>query len=916
MSVQVIQYLLVPDSSAARRVRRALVENSARSGILVGTWPELVETARNAYLLPDAGDDWDEKLHTALEALRGSFWAESFSVSPHETAITVEKVFYQLVSATDPHSELDLAGSGNLPRRPRKHVEDLALLYTKLEGQLPARLSMVRRLLAESAQYAIQHLCVYYLEGLPHLTRWQTALIEKLNADAGVSLDAQLTSVLKDTLSGEQLPGVPGGLLTLQKALFRPPGEKTSSDDSVQWVGVRDFLEEAEVAAGMVQHMLAEHEDLRHSDIGLLLPERFEYSVAVQDAFTLAGLPLSGLPVEHWQRDLGREALFQFLYCRQKPAPAMALAVCLSSPLMPWSREEGAVLAQTVMDGDYGLRPFSKAGRDACAMLDLLRKGDETPDSLIQAIQSFISLLDGGDEYAGHVQQAKAAAESACTLLETVSVIDWAALRRAASPKIITTGESPDFNLEGVTVWREGHEPWRPVRHLLIFGFAEGSYPSEPGSSPVFVDDDLNAIRDHLGLPVGTSADELQRRRARFRRQLAAVSDSARFLVPHRDPHGADQAPSESLVFMYQLFDPPKAIDTPEDLVLQLDAVADREHIHYLAQTKPGIPKPPRPIVASDIEFDRDLLALRTNANGGQKPESPSSLETLMVSPLAWLLRRLHAEPLGWMPEGANVMLLGTLAHEVFENLFNNESLLIEINKIETKVSSLLDVAIRRHAPFLRAAQWRVERQHLSAGITKAALAWREILSALNAEVLGSEEWLAGNLDGVPIHGQADVLLGLPNNRLLVVDYKRSSSRSRRPRMQRGYDSQASLYRTMLQTGGPKDRENTELIRRLKGAVQTGIVYYLLNDQTALSDSVLIESGGIPGWEALEGDVAGHAIELIEGSLQKVQAGFLRLNREGDAVFFEKQAGLKPYALENSPLIPLFTLPDEAGEAE
>ena len=287
-----------------------------------------------------------------------------------------------------------------------------------------------------------------------------------------------------------------------------------------------------------------------------------------------------------------------------------------------------------------------------------------------------------------------------------------------------------------------------------------------------------------------------------------------------------------------------------------------------------------------------------------------------MVSPLAWLLRRLHAEPLGWTPESANVMLLGTLAHEVFEKLFNKDRQLIEIKQIETRVESLLDEAIRRHAPFLRAAQWRVERQHLSAGITKAALAWREILSALNAEVLGSEEWLAGNLDGVPIHGQADVLLGLPNNRLLVVDYKRSSSRSRRPRMQRGYDSQASLYRTMLQTGGPKDRENTELIRRLKGAVQTGIVYYLLNDQTALSDSVLIESGGIPGWEAVEGDVAGHAIELIERRLQQVQAGLLCLNREGEAVFFEKQAGVKPYALENSPLIPLFTLPDEAGEAD
>ena len=129
----------------------------------------------------------------------------------------------------------------------------------------------------------------------------------------------------------------------------------------MQWLGVRDFLEEAEVAAGMAQQMLAENPGLTPSDIGLLMPDTFEYSLAVNDAFSAAGLPLSGLPVDHWQRDLGREALFHFLYCRQKPSPAMALAVCLSSPLMPWSKEQGAELAQTVMDGDYRLRPFPSA---------------------------------------------------------------------------------------------------------------------------------------------------------------------------------------------------------------------------------------------------------------------------------------------------------------------------------------------------------------------------------------------------------------------------------------------------------------------------------------------------------------------------------------------------------------------------
>ena len=260
-------------------------------------------------------------------------------------------------------------------------------------------------------------------------------------------------------------------------------------------------------------------------------------------------------------------------------------------------------------------------------------------------------------------------------------------------------------------------------------------------------------------------------------------------------------------------------------------------------------------------------------------------------------------------------MLLGTLAHQVFEELFQSGQPPPEREEITGRVDVLLDDAIRQHGPFLRAAQWQVERRHLASGITKAALAWREVLQTLGAEILGSEEWLEGKLDGIPIHGQADVLLGLSDNRLLVVDYKRSSANNRRPRMQKGYDSQASLYRTMLQTGGPKDKERTELINYLSKVGQAGIVYFMLNDQTVLSDSVLIESGEIPGWEVMEGDVASHAIGLIKKRLREVQAGLLCLNREGDAVFFEKQAGVKPYALEKSPLIPLFTMPGEAEEA-
>ena len=910
---QLLHFLLVPDSSAARRLRRIVATQSPCQGLVIGTWPELIEQAKSAYFIPPQASDWNSRFHNALETIPKAFWSSSFEVAPEETAAEVEAALSLLVSATEPDGEVLITGSDQLPERPRRHVKDIVRLLAELDGSLPDELLATQQLISAESNTAIRKLAVSHIEDFPALTKWQVALLEKLNADSGEKPGAEMAPLLQSLLFDAASLSPQTSLQSLQKYLFSTPEDKTPLDDSVQWLGVRDFLEEAEVAAGMAQRILAENPGLTPSEIGLLAPDTFEYSLAVNDAFSAAGLPLSGLPVDHWQTDLGREALFHFLYCRQKPSPAMALAVCLSSPLMPWPKQQGAELAQAVMNGNYQLRPFQSATHAARQMLDLLREGDENPDTLIGAIQSFVSLLDGGDQFESQLYHAKAMAENLCAELAGAIEIDWVKLRRLSSPKNISTGESPNFNLEGITVWRESHEPWRPVRFLMVLGFASGHYPVAGADSAVFVAEDLIALRESLGLPLAAPADQMRDRRARFQRQLAFAADFVSFMIPRRDSSGASQSPSESLVFMQQIV---SGIDDAESLILELDVQADRERIRLLPNIEPVQPSPPRVLVAEDIQFKLDLLSLRTDTEGNLRPESPSSLETLMVSRLAWLLRRIKAEPLGWEPERPNVMLLGTLTHRVFEELFQASRPIPDPDEVKSRIEPLLDSATRRHAPFLRAAQWQVERKHLASSIGKAALAWREVLVSLDAEILGTEERLTGFLDGIPIRGQADILLGLPGGRLLVVDYKRSSANSRRPRMQKGYDSQASLYRTMLQTGGPENQDNARLLNRLRAGDPAGIVYFMTNDQTSLSDALLEESGAIPGWEVLDGDVAHLAMKLIREHLRELGEGRLYLNREGDRQFFDKGAGVKPYALENSALIPLFTIPGEAREIE
>jgi len=385
------------------------------------------------------------------------------------------------------------------------------------------------------------------------------------------------------------------------------------------------------------------------------------------------------------------------------------------------------------------------------------------------------------------------------------------------------------------------------------------------------------------------------------------------FCVPRRGSLGTPLGPSDSHVFIADVLG---MANDAEQLVRDLDDAVQRARVRHLAEAPAAVASLPRPMQLTDLDLGRDLLELGVDAAGQPKPESPSSLETLMVSPLAWLCRRLEAEPKSWAPEEATPALLGQIAHGVFEELFVPGSALPARAGLAERVAELLEVKIGELAPFLRAPQWQVERHNLVGSLTRAAQAWAEVVGALNAQILAGEVWLAGRFHGITIHGQADLILGVGDERLLVVDYKRSSSAGRRSRMQRCYDSQASLYRTMIQTGGVKNQDNQGLAERLTKSHEIGIVYYLLNDQVALSDAMLLGTSAIARWEVAGPDVSSAAIALICKRLDNIRSGRVVLNGTEDPAYFEKAAGFKSYAFDVSPLVRLFARSGLAEDLE
>jgi hypothetical protein len=302
-----------------------------------------------------------------------------------------------------------------------------------------------------------------------------------------------------------------------------------------------------------------------------------------------------------------------------------------------------------------------------------------------------------------------------------------------------------------------------------------------------------------------------------------------------------------------------------------------------------------------------DLLRLRETEDG-PLPHSPSRLETLLVSPLGWLLDELGAKDLTWAPETLDVMTLGTLMHQVLEDTFPEGAPVPDDTELDSAVPGHLDAAIRRHAGWLTDASWATERQSLLREARDVCIAWAGFLRETGAEILHNEIMLNGERGGLLLHGKADCLLKLPDGRIVVVDHKRSSAGRRRDRMAKGWDLQVALYRAMLE----RPTQQTALTRLVADGAEVITAYHMLRDGTVLPDA---QGGGVPRVEPAGEDASVNAMDHLMHVLAEVGAGTIQLSREGDAKTFDKERGVKAYALDN-PLVSAFSLPDAQEEEE
>jgi hypothetical protein len=793
-------------------------------------------------------------------------WQESLANAPVETMSAVSAALEGLVLAT---ADLRVPSGGAMgDGRAGRHLDALIALWRKLGDALPEGLAAVRHVLDLPHGRFLDPLPVVEGSLDPHAPAAMKALYGRLKDEFGAVAAPAKARAARE---GSRLHALQGGVA--EAAIEAGP-----KDGSLAFYGLRDVAACADFAAARAGALI--ESGIAAREIAVLAsgdPRQ------IARAFAEQGVPISGLPASLPERDIVGETALQLALAKRTPTPAMVLASLALSPLMPWSAQTGRDLAESIMNGDFRGDVLSPTQ----AHKDLWTDMRASAGSLAQLrflIDRICERIAQGNEVRARLSIPPGEGSP-----------DWEAILRGiqvASP----SSPDPERNLEGVSLWSAHETPWRQCRHLIITDFTDGRYPTRPRANPLFLDSEITAIRTTTGLQLRGRAEGLAESLFLFDQQLQAVAESVTFLVPWRDLSGVRQQPSAGLSLVARAI---SDVEEAHDLILDLSRLppGDWPVAHHRLPPLPESDELPEALSFPGL----DLLALRRKDDGTSKPQSPSRLETLLVSPLAWLLDEVGAGDMSWSAEELDVMAKGNIAHDVFEHVFLKDQPLPEPAALTAAVAEAYDRALTRHAGFLRSASWEMERSGLEREILQAALRWREHLLALGAKIIGNEIWLAGEAHGINLHGKADAILELPDGTLLVVDHKKSGTSARRRRMEAGWDLQAGLYRDMLARPIRRDGDGMDpLIGR-----HVGIAYHLMND------GGLLTSGHVPaeGSPARDmGDAVNDAaVAMLAERLAQLGAGRVVLNTSADEGFFKKEAGFTPYALtDGSTLVTAF----------
>ncbi len=490
-------------------------------------------------------------------------------------------------------------------------------------------------------------------------------------------------------------------------------------------------------------------------------------------------------------------------------------------------------------------------------------------------------------------------------------------------PTTISNDSSERWLVDSVLLLTEQDTLLKPVEHLFILGFNQGSYQATPSIPGVFQIDQWRALAKSIeqtfvesqqSAEIGTvTFDPLSPLLKdsefinRFKRLFNKTKSGVHISLSEQSFASERLLPSYALQELAILLQSVGSIE-PNDLVLPIKRCP--QNVPFLSYESGVACTDASSSVeqSSELDLGLNLLALHTDKDGNQKPESPSSLNDMMLSPLAWLLKKQHITPQLWEVAELDARVKGLVVHCVFEHHFKGTF---------TDFDTLFNYAIEKEAAFLDQARWRLEKKALK---SETEITLNNLMEWCDSEGWSSdmqEQKLTGKYFGIPIKGTVDAVFK-KNNQRLILDYKTSGSKGLIDRINLGFDLQTKLY--------------TEMIKQINVEANVEYVsgYYSTKNSEIVSDKDIESKPGpvlvVPPKYNDEKNPTHSPTNMAEDAvaerLAELRAGKVMLNQEGDTKQWDKRGiSSMKYVLNDHPLVRVFqVLPvtevDEATNAK
>ena len=571
---------------------------------------------------------------------------------------------------------------------------------------------------------------------------------------------------------------------------------------------------------------------------------------------------------------------------------------------MPYSRNDAQYFASVAMDSgwrdeDGEIKPYILSKLDEKSeplVMTILQwqEGEKEKDitSLLQILESLEGLFSASEALRLHRQRYSETLAGLRSYLENFPNVTIADLLNQVRPYALQESAERIPYLQSVHLVFEDELLLEEVDHLFVLGFNEGRYPRKLENAGVFSRLQWKELTALLDLDLHPQEEFYTHSKKTFQRQLQCAQSGITFFASALDLQGERLSFSSSLADMaYAFYHQDEELE-PEKLMIYLEE-ENKTPFFYAVADAVSV-KEHRELIKEDLHFHQDLLALRTDKEGTLIPESPSSLEKLMISPLAWFLYRRKLEPETWSVQELDVATQGTIAHGVFEDIFSPDNPGYLLDDLEDTIERRME----EYAPFLKLDQHRLEYEQLKKEIIKAAESFKMLLNQCKATVLKTEEQLHGMFHSMPVSGRTDALLEIVGKNL-VLDYKKSSKSGRIKRMKSGYDHQLFLYRLML-----ADEEALT-------------AYYTMNDATLIVDQFIQcpERNGL-NIEEIDDDCTVNAQSLLQERVEEITKGDIPLNWKTDEKTWDDRGITASYTLDTSPLVKLYMKEEEVDDVE